>query len=234
MLGNFDPDILISAKEALAQEFGIDNYDFGTTCERPDGTRYGISGGQCRKGREVDPAEKKKKGRPKGKKNMPKAEKPTDTAERMKKAFDKRVGIDLSKKPVSVASKKEEEQSSLALTKAIKLRDELKAKRDELGNKLDRLRGPSGEIATVDQSAHNALSKQWSVVNNRLDKANKQVSEQLNERALGRQAIPISEKPEIKQIEEKIKKNEWLSIVIFVMQKLILIDIFYSVMIVEN
>lgn len=209
MQGNFDPEILAAAKEALAEELGVDNYDFGATCERPDGTRYGISGGQCRKGREVNPVEKKKKGgRPKGKKNMPKAEKPKDTAERMKKAFDKRVGFDLSKKPVSAASKKEEEKSTLDLTRAVRLRDGLKAKRDELGNKLDRLRGPSGEIATVDKSAYNALSKQWSVVNNRLDKANKQVSEQLNERALGRQAIPISEKPEIKQIEEKLKKNK--------------------------
>lgn len=213
MQGDFDQDILKSAKQALYEEFGIgadfsEHYDFGATCERPDGTRYGISGGQCRKGREVKPAEKKKRGRPKGVKNRPKAEAPKDTAERMKKAFDKMVGIDLSKTMVSAKSEKEEQKSMLDLTKAIKARDALKAKKNELGDKLDRLRGPSGELPTENQAEWKSLSKKWSVVNNQLAKANKEVSFQLNERALGRQAIPISEKPEIKQIDEKLRKNQ--------------------------
>jgi len=101
MQGSFSEESLQAALEQMAElgrhiDFVEDYLDYGGTCMKPDGTRYGIRGGTCRKGTEVSKAEAPpKRGRPAGGKNVPKAA-PGEAAARMKAAYDRMVGKDLS------------------------------------------------------------------------------------------------------------------------------------------
>jgi hypothetical protein len=101
MQGSFSDDALEAAlfgwmEEGVIADFS-EYFDFGATCMRPDGTLYGISGGKCRKGQETDKAAPKpKRGRPKGGKNVAKTA-PGEAAARMKAAYDRLVGMDLSR-----------------------------------------------------------------------------------------------------------------------------------------
>jgi hypothetical protein len=106
MQGSFSEDSLNEALFQFVEEGVIvdfdEYFDFGSTCMRPDGTLYGTSG-KCRQGTETSKAAPKKRGRQAGGKNVATTP-PGEAAARMKAAYDKLVGIDLSKKPANVTA----------------------------------------------------------------------------------------------------------------------------------
>jgi hypothetical protein len=69
MYGNFSPDAIEAFTEAVGEEnFSESLFDF-TTCERPDGSRYGTSG-HCRKGSQVESEMKSTKQKPEAAKSQ--------------------------------------------------------------------------------------------------------------------------------------------------------------------
>lgn len=217
MQGNFSDDALEDALFGFIEEGVIEDFseylDFGATCMRPDGSLYGISGGKCRKGNETDKAAPKpKRGRPKGGKNVAKAA-PGEAAARMKAAYDKLVGIDLSKAPAPKAAPAPVPPSTKIpsgkdLTYLQEKVASLKAKDEALRDRAGNLMGPSGSIHTGDQTHFDAINKQVAYNWSKLNAAQKQLDEALEMRALGRPRINPSDPTNLPALEKKLAKAQ--------------------------
>lgn len=189
-----------------------DGFEFSQVCQRQDGSIYGTYG-QCRKGTRIP-------GRPDdGASKKTSVGKPKDTAERMKKAFDRVVGVDLSKvkgdpiesvkslsaSSTSATSTTKDSISGQELTRAQKRLEVLKKKEEALLNKAEQFRGPSGEIQSSQQSAHDKVYSAAGKLGSLREQAQREVSRELDKRALERTQIPQNVNPEIAKLEQERK-----------------------------
>ena len=204
----------IETNQEITSDLGeaLDGFEFSQVCQRQDGSIYGTAG-QCRKGTTIP-------GRPDdGASKKTSVGKPKDTAERMKKAFDRMVGVDLSKvkgdpigsvkslsaSSTSTTSASKDAISGQELTRAQKRLEVLRKKEGMLLDKAEQFRGPSGEIQSSQQSAHDKVYSAARKLGSLREQAQREVSRELDKRALERTQIPPNVNPEIAKLEQERK-----------------------------
>lgn len=204
----------IETNQEITSDLGevSDGFEFSQVCQRQDGSIYGTYG-QCRKGTTIP-------GRPDdGASKKTSVGKPKDTAERMKRAFDRVVGVDLSKvkgdpiesvkslsaSSTSATSTPKDSISGQELTRAQKRLEVLKKKEEALLDKAEQFRGPSGEIQSSQQSAHDKVYSAAGKLGSLREQAQREVSRELDKRALERTQIPQNVNPEIAKLEQERK-----------------------------
>jgi hypothetical protein len=184
--GDFDPSLKQFVIDELLTEFS-ESFDFAR-CQRKDGSFYGIPEGlQCRKGTKAAPAEKYE---PKRKKRVA----PSDTAQRMAAAYERRKqekAIRENKPPVK--KKKDEAIKPVEKTKSQKPKSE-----KAIGEKIKP--ETKKRLSELSPEKLDQLSKM------KLTAAQKAVVEEA--RSAKQVKSPVAEKKATEQSDAEVKKKE--------------------------